>query len=352
MIKWIEIDTKAIENNIKIIKSKLEKSKLMVVVKANGYGHGADEISKIAEKNKVNFLGVMSVYEALKLKTPLDIMIFSPSLREDIDLILKNNFIITADSMDFIKELNRRARKPVRINIDIDTGLRRWGVRLKDAFEFSREIKKFKNIKLFSLSTHIAYTPYKNKIEAQEKLERFKEITQKIKEIYPDIIVHAANSLVFLDFPDYYFDMVRIGNLIYGIFPKDVYLKRENEITKLIKKPWKFYSKIISVNYVKKGESFGYASEIVATRNMRIATIPVGYSDGLGMEPVENVYQITEGKTYWAEINGKKAYFVSKPAISHTIIDITNIPEANVGSIVSLAIRRTAANAQIPRIYR
>lgn len=356
MLKWIEIDKKIVEGNIRSIKSVLKKEKLMVVVKSDGYGHNGVKISEIAEDMKADFLGVMNVYEADVLRKngiKLPLMILSPSLCEDINLILKNNVIPTADDINFLELLNRKSKRMVDVNIDVDMGLKRWGIDLKDVESFLREVKKLKNINLFSISTHIAYTPYKNMVEAREKLEKFKEETDKIKKIYPSLIIHAANSLVFLDFPQFYFDMVRIGNLIYGIYPSEIYLKRPNNPVKLgIKRPWKFFAKIISVKNVKKGESFGYASEIVATRDMRIATIPVGYSDGLAMSPMENVYQISEGEKYWGVIDGKVAPFVSKPAISHTLIDITDIHSADVGSVVSLAIRRTAANRDIPRIYR
>lgn len=355
MIKWIEINTKAIKSNIKIIKKQLKTKKLMVVVKANAYGHGALEISKICQSLKVDFLGVMNVYEAEniiknKIKTP--IMILSPFLKEDVNLILKTGAIPTVDRIEQIELLEKNTKKEININIDVDSGLKRWGVELNKLYSFVIKIQKFKKIKLFSISTHIAYTPYKNMIDAREKLERFMEETNKIKKIFPNIIVHAANSLVFLDFPQFYFDMVRIGNLIYGIYPTDVYLKKIiNPIKMGIKRPWKFCTKIISIKNIKKGDIFGYAGEIVATRDMRVATLPVGYSDGVGMEPQENAYQITEGKKYWATINNKTAIFISKPAISHTLIDITNIPQAKIGTVVTLSVRRTSANSHIPRIY-
>ncbi|MEF3280578.1 MAG: alanine racemase [Elusimicrobiota bacterium] len=356
MIKWIEIDSKIIKDNIEIIKSRLKNKKLMVVVKANGYGHGAVEVSKIASESNVDFLGVMNIYEASKIRKAgikIPIMLLAPSLTEDIPLILRYPDIIpTIDDLSFAKELNSRLSKVLPLNLDIDMGLKRWGIDISKLPFFINELKKLKNLKLSSISTHIAYTPYKNMVDAKDKLEKFSEETEKIKKIFPQIIIHAANSLVFLDFPQFCFDMVRIGNLIYGIYPSDIYSKRLNSPLKLgIKRPWKFFAKIVSVKEVKKGETFGYASEIVAIKNMRIATIPVGYSDGLGMVPNENEYRITEGVKYWGKVCGKNAMFISKPAISHTLIDITDIPEANIGSVVELPIRRTAANSQIPRIY-
>lgn len=352
MLKWLEIDTSIISKNIRIIKSKT-KSKIMVVVKADGYGHGAVKISEIAQKEKVDFLGVINSQEGKILrenKIKLPIMILAPQLEEEIPLIDRYKLIPTVDRLDFIKKLSKLNKK-VEVNIDVDTGLKRWGVEINNLYEFVKKALKIKNIKISYISTHIAYTPYKNMIDAKEKLEKFKNITNELKKIINNLTVHAANSLVFLDFPDYHMDMVRIGNLVYGIYPSDIYSKKENSPTRLgIKRPWRFFARILSVKKIKKGESFGYASEIVATKDMEVASVQVGYSNGLGMFPVENTYTITEGPVMWANYKGKKAYFVTKPAISHTLIDVTGMG-ARVGDIVELWVRRTAAR-DVPKIYK
>ena len=103
---------------------------------------------------------------------------------------------------------------------------------------------------------------------------------------------------------------------------------------------------------MKKGESLGYAGEFTAPRAMRLATIPAGYSDGLTMEPTENRIRLTAGFRYWGVINGKKAFFTGKTGIAHTLLDVTAIPEAGPGTPVALHVRRTAANANLPRVYR
>ncbi|MGC8867419.1 MAG: alanine racemase, partial [Elusimicrobiales bacterium] len=280
MLKWIEIDTSAIANNIRLIKNKLGKTMLMAVVKADGYGHGAVRISQIAQREKVEMLGVINCDEGAILrenKIKMPIMILAPSIEEEIPLITKNNLIPTVDRIEFAKKLSNYVQRKIKINIDIDTGLKRWGVDIKNIYEFIKRIKKLKNIEIFSISTHIAYTPYRNMVEAKEKLEMFSKITYEIKKENPNIKIHVANSLLFLDFPDSYLDMVRIGNLIYGIYPSDVYLKKENSPLKMgIKRPWRFFARIVSIKEVRKGESFGYASEIVATSDMKIATLEVG----------------------------------------------------------------------------
>ena len=103
--------------------------------------------------------------------------------------------------------------------------------------------------------------------------------------------------------------------------------------------------------YGSRSKLFRQATEAV-DRAMRLATIPAGYSDGLTMEPTEPQIRITAGFSYWGVINGKKAYFAGKTGIVHTLLDVTDIPEAKPGVPVALHVRRTAANARIPRIYK
>ncbi|PIS47275.1 MAG: alanine racemase [Elusimicrobia bacterium CG08_land_8_20_14_0_20_51_18] len=356
MLKWIEIDGKIISSNVRAIGTKLEKGvKFMAVVKANGYGHGAAEVSRLALAAGADLLGVMNASEGAELRKAgikADIMLLAPSLKEEIGEIAAHKLIPTADSADFLAALNKKGRN-LRFNLDVDTGLKRWGIKPSELGAWLDRIGKLGNLKFYSFSTHIAYTPYRNMTDAYEKLKSFGRLAEKVKAGYPGVLAHAANSLVLCDFPEFQFDMARIGNLIYGIYPADVYHKKtKGPPLKGIERPWKFFAKIISVKEVKRGETFGYANEIAAVKNMRVATIAAGYSDGLTLEPQENAYKISEGSKYWGVVNGKKAPFISKSAISNTLIDITGIPEAGVGSAVSLAIRRTAASSKIPRIYR
>ncbi|MBI4655404.1 MAG: alanine racemase [Elusimicrobia bacterium] len=375
MVKWIEIDLKILADNVKAVRKALSKNALfMAVVKADGYGHGAVWVSKIAMKNGADVLGVLTVEEGIRLRQEnikAPIAILSPSLPEDAGRIFKNRLIPTVDSMKFLKTLNDRAHKNASCPycIDLDMGLGRWGVSPELFLNFAEKASKFKNLKAVSISTHIAYTAQKNMTEAEEKLMAFRNLALKAKNFFPGIKMHAANSSILVDFPRWQMDMARIGNLIYGIYPSKLYLRNSRTAAtgvggyaddekvkgppiKGLGRPWKFYSKLISIKTVNRGQSLGYSSEYVAPAKMRIGTIPVGYSDGLTMEPAEKTIKLTAGSSYWGMIRGKPAPFIAKSGIAHTLLDLTAVPEAKIGDHVLLPIRRTAANAKIPRIYK
>ncbi len=359
MNKWIEIDLKIIKRNIKAIKKTLNKeTKFMAVVKADAYGHGAVKISNIALQNGADLLGVLSVDEAIILKQAgikAEIVILSPSLPAEIDKIKQYRLIPTADSLEFLKALNGKttSKKIYPCYLDIDFGLKRWGINPNDFLNFLKKVLTLKNIKILAISTHIDYVPPKNMTEAEEKLSQFKKLGEAAKTLAPDLMLHAANSSILCDFPHWQLDMVRIGNLIYGLYPSKIYFeKTKGAPIKGIERPWKFYSKIISIKTANKGESLGYSSEYVAVKKMKIATIATGYSDGLTMEPTDKSIKLSSGFSHWGIIKERKAPFIGKSGICHTLLDISNIPNVKIGDKVLLPVRRTGASQRIPRIYK
>lgn len=357
MLKWVEIDLKTLAGNVQAIKKALKPGvSFMAVVKADGYGHGAAAVGKTALGNGADRLGVLTAEEGAALrsifkKTPIHLL--APSLPEEAPLIIKNGLIPTADSINFIKALDRAAKKAAPYHLDIDLGLGRWGVKPEAAEALLKKTGEFKKAGPAGISAHLAYRPAQNMTEAEEKLSSFSSLAERLRAFAPGLKAHAANSAILCDFPHWQLDMVRVGNLMYGIYPTDVYKKKkQGPPLPGLGRPWKFFARIISMRSVKKGESLGYAGEFTAPRAMRLATIPAGYSDGLTMEPTENKIRITAGFKYWGIINGKRAYFTGRTGIAHTILDVTNIPGAELGTPVSLHVRRTAANAKLPRIYK
>ncbi len=357
MLKWVEIDLKVLAGNVRAIKKALNPGvRYMSVVKADAYGHGAAAVAKTALANGADCLGVLTADEGAALRGTCpgaEIHLLAPSLPEEAGLIAKNRLVPTADSLNFIKALDRAAKEPHPYHLDIDLGLGRWGVKPEGATLILKKALGFKKAVPYGLSAHLAYRPAQNMTEAEEKLSSFRALAAGLRALAPGLKAHAASSAILADFPHWQLDMVRIGNLMYGIYPTDVYKKKkQGPPLPGLGRPWQFYARIISVRNVKKGESLGYDAEFTAPRAMRLATIPAGYSDGLTMEPAENRIRITAGFNYWGLIGGKKAYFTGKTGIAHAMLDVTRIPEASPGTPVALHVRRTAANANIPRIYK
>ena len=402
MLKWIEIDTGVITENARIIRRSLNPGVgFAAVVKANGYGHGAVQAAIAAIEGGADRLAVLTAEEGATLRAELrserngggiygnvPITLLAPSLPEEAESIVKNRLVPCADSLDFLAVLDRISERDsgllkndmyfskihdvlskrdhvfskidndgtIRypVIIETDLGMARWGIPPTEVLNFIKKAMSFRHIRIAGISTHLGYRPPENLTDAEEKLRIFADIAAQAEQILGyKIEAAAANSTVLCDISGSQFDVVRIGNLMYGIYPTDIYKKRRGgPPLPGLRRPWQMYARIISIKNIRKGEKIGYNSEFTAPNDMRIAAIPAGYSDGLTMEPMEYKIRIVSGFRYWAMINGKKAYFVGKPGISHTLLDVSDIPEATVGTVAALHVRRTSANILIPRIYK
>lgn len=341
-LKWVEVDLGAIRSNAAWTLTRLDKGvSLMAVVKADGYGHGAAAVSREALKAGAKSLGVLTALEgeALRkagIKAPIHLL--SPFLPEQARDVVKLKLTPTVCSSEQVDALP--AGTPV--HVDLDFGLGRWGVQPKDLPEFLRRARK---LKLAGLSTHIDYVPGKNTIEAEEKLGAFAKIAAKLKKSHKGLLAHAANSSILMDFPHWQFDVARVGNLLYGI-------NAAKSKSAPLKMPFRFFARVIALRRALKGRSIGYASEYLAPRSMTVATLPVGYSDGLTLEPAERLigFGVT-GKSFWGKLGEIKAPFVGRCGIAHCLIDVTDAPGVKVGDAVHMPIRRTACSKNVPRLY-
>jgi alanine racemase len=348
-LKWIENDLKALRANLRTALRLLGPScRLMAVVKADAYGLGAEAASRVFLKGGASCLGTLTLRAALDLRRAGirgRIVLLAPPLPEEAAEVCRARLEPTVDCVELLAALDRRAKgAPLPVHADLDYGLGRWGLPPKELGAFLRALSRFKKLKLAGISAHIDYVPGKNAVEAEEKLRDFHRRCEAIRRERPVPVCHAANSSILLDFPHWKMDMARLGNLLYGINPtsKEVALQA----------PWSFYARIIAIREIAKGRSIGYASEYIAPRRMRVATLPVGYSDGLTMEPAERLIRLGSGLQYWGMLRGLETPFVGRCGIAHVLVDVSRVAGARVGDAVALPIRRTAASSRIPRVYK
>jgi alanine racemase len=348
-LKWVEIDLSAVAHNARWVVSRLENgTKLMAAVKVDAYGHGAPETARAALKAGAACLGVRDLSEAAELrragiKAPIHLL--APILPGQAADAVRLGVVVTVDGAVQARALNAAARGGrVGVNVDVDSGLGRWGVAPRDLAALMAALGRLENVRVAGLSSHIDYVPGKNAVEAEEKLGAFKRLASPFKKENPALVVRAANSSVFMDFPHHRFDMACVGNLLYGINPS---ASRPAPL----KNAWRFCARIVSLREVRKGASIGYASEYLAPRRMRVATLPVGYADGLTMEPAERLIGFGAGFAYWGMRRGVRLPFVGRCGIAHVLVDATDAPGARIGDVVTLPVRRTAAR-QLARVYR
>lgn len=301
---YVEINLDNISNNIKNIIKKYPDYKYYIgMVKGNCYGHGMYTVNTMIESG-INYLAVSSLDEAIEIrKYNKDISILCTEIIDDdlIEIAIKENVTLSIDNINYLKKINNKCK----IHLKINTGMNRLGVNSKKEFnEIINYIKDNKNIYLEGIYTHFA-TPGINDIYYDKQLNKFKEITSDI-DLKTIPIVHLSSSFILLAHPRIEFtNAVRIGTIMYGYDislseygsgiknairkTRDNYLIKKNNISPTIRgvnielKPaLKIKTNVMEIRNVKKGELLGYGTHVLEN-DTKIAVLPIGYEDGIGI---------------------------------------------------------------------
>lgn len=305
---------------------------IMCVIKADGYGHGALELASIYEEmNEVCGYATATAEEALSLRNAgikKRILILGATFEDDYDELIKNNIDLTVFSYDAASIMNEHARKlglTANVHIKTDTGMSRIGLTPDEAgCEIVCRINELENINIIGLFTHFAKADETDKTSAYNQLNRYKKLLSLINEKGIDVpIRHCSNSAALLELKEARFDMVRAGIVLYGLWPSNEIIK-ENVTLKPV---MSLISHIVYVKEISKGTQISYGGTFEAAQRMRIATIPVGYADGYPR------MQSNKGRVI---INGQYAPILGRVCMDQMMVDITNIPDAVIGSEVIL----------------
>ncbi len=326
-----EINLSAFEFNFNQVKKLVgDKTKIMAVVKANAYGHGAVEISKSAISLGADFLAVAIPEEGIELrenKIDVPILVFTPPFEHQIELFFKYNLTPTIATIECAKKFNSFSEKfgsKIKCHIKVDTGMGRVGVNYKDAVEFVVKLHNdFKNLYIEGIYTHFATSDERDKSFAHLQFDRFLNVVKEIESYGIKIpLKHCANSGAILDMPETYLDMVRPGVMLYGYYPS---LEVLNKIE--LKPVMTLKSKISFLKEVEPGTSISYGCRFIAKEKTRIATIPIGYADGY-RRSLTNVGKV--------EINGEIFPVVGTVTMDQIMVDVGLNTEVKVGDDVIL----------------
>jgi alanine racemase len=321
----VEINLKNLEYNIKKAKEKLKNKKLLAVVKADAYGHGAIAVSSRASAMGVDFLGVGIAEEGIELRnagiqTP--IIILAQELKERAEEIVLFNLIPTVCSRDFLESLERegaRQQKKVNIFVMVDTGMGRYGVSADEFIYFIKLIKKMSFVELNGVMSHFPVADL-DKDFTQRQIDKFNELTKVSSSMGIEIPIKSmANSAAFLLYENSLFNMVRLGLLLYGISPVEKIKPSDYKPVMTVK------SKISFIKTIPPGHSVSYCRTFIAKEPTTVATVPLGYADG---------YDRALSNKGWMMVQGKKAPVVGNVTMDTTMIDITLIQDAKIGDEV------------------
>jgi alanine racemase len=297
---YTEINLTRLKDNVKAIRASVHPAKVMVMVKANAYGHGVTGVAPFIEPY-VDYLGVALLEEAISLRTigiTRPILVAGGTLPEQVPYFVKYDLTLTASSPKLLEAAESAAEKskfPLKAHLKIDTGMERVGVGYLDAEKFLEKSLSLKNVEIEGIYTHFANSDAPDLIHAQVQLERFHEVLRfyEKRALPGPKFRHAANSAAICNFPESYLDMVRPGIMFYGIYP-DEKVKRDIRVQPAL--TWKSiisYSKI-----TMKDHPVSYGSLWSSDHPVRIITIPCGYADGYFRRMTNRSQVIFKGKKY------------------------------------------------------
>ena len=326
---WAEIDLNAIRHNILTIKKISGAARVAAAVKANAYGHGAVAVSR-AISDIVDFLLVATLDEAIELQdNGIDkkILILGVLIdREEVEEAVRrgirfnlSNDIVLKNAIEVAKKLNKTAY----VHVEFDTGMTRTGYEISRGIQVLENISSSDDIVVEGVFTHYA-TADVDVSFARKQLDRFsKQVVPHVKKLFPQAIIHSANSAASVRMKDAVFDMIRPGISIYGLLP-DVSMADEM----LFLKPaltWK--TRILQLRDVPAGVGISYGLTYKTTRRSRIAVLGVGYGDG---------YPRILSNRAEVIVKGKRAPIAGRVCMDLTMIDVTHIDGVSVGDEVVL----------------
>jgi alanine racemase len=315
----LEINLNAISHNLNFFKSKLApKTKLMVMVKAFGYGNGGFEIAKLLEHHKIDYLGVAFADEGISLKSAginVPIMVMNPETTSFSAIIqhqLEPEIYSIKGLKAFLKMAEQKKLKNFPIHLKIDTGMHRLGFEEEHLSELIAILKGNETVQIKSILSHLATSDdLKHDAFAQSQIALFEQLsTQLITELKIKPIRHILNTSGISNYPDAQYDMVRLGIGLYGI-------SNDEEEQKFLENVGTLKSVISQIRTIEAGESVGYGRRFMAEKTTKIATIPIGYADGIRRSWGNEVGYVI--------INGQEAKIVGSVCMDMLMVNVTEI---------------------------
>ncbi len=323
-----EIDLDAITHNLRYAQVRVGGSVgVMAVVKADAYGHGAVEVAHAAVSGGAAALGVATVAEAVELRDAglrVPIVVIGSCLREEIAPAFGRGISLSVSPGELFWPMVEEAESlggSSAVHLLVDTGVSRDGVSPEEALELAEHIELSPALHLEGTYTHLATASLADKSFCHEQLDRFGRLIDQMlsRDIQPGRI-HAANSGALFTLRSSHFDMVRQGITLYGLAPSD-HVAGEVDLVPAMS----VVSRVIAVKEIEPGESVGYGRGFVARRPTRLATVPMGYADGLRVPPAGRGHVL---------ISGRSVPLVGPVMMDSSVADVTDLPGVRIGDPV------------------
>ena len=334
------ISRSALLHNVSVMRARLRPGvKVCAMIKADAYGHGAfivaDALTNFSgpkgeEPPIVDALGVATIDEAAALpQSPVPILIFQPvenalisPQRERIEYAIENDLhlmLASKSAADDVARIAERMNRRAAIQVMVDTGMARSGVGVERALELLQQVSQWPALRLMGVCTHMAAADMPGDMIGEEQLAHFDHVTGDLSGKIPR---HAANSAAIFFMPQAQYDMVRPGISLYGMDPTD-----QPAMDRPLRPVAKFVAPLVGIRDIPKGTGVGYSHTWHAPRDSRIGLVPVGYADG---------YPRLLSNRGSMIVQNQRAPVIGRISMDLTTIDLSDIPQANIGDEVTV----------------
>ena len=338
------IDHEALRSNLRQIRDKVgSRVKILCMVKANGYGHGATEISPTLARAGADAFGVATLEEAVQLREAgiqAPLIVLAGVFPAQLDTFVEHKLTPVVHDLISLKALDRessRRQVQLKVHLKVDTGMGRLGFLAAEADQWIAAIKQAESLHIQGVFSHFSHAESVQGDYTQKQLEIFKRVLGQLRSagVIPDL-VHLANSAATITLPAAYFDMVRPGLMLYGVYPSPNMKEQIN-----LKPALSWKTKILQLKNVPSGTSVSYGQTYVTERESLIATLPIGYADG---------YPRVLSNRGEALVRGQRARIAGRVCMDLTMIDVTDIRNVRQGDEVVLLGRQGGAEISADEI--
>ena len=351
---WAEIDYQAIKHNVDEIQKLIGKTKIMGIVKANAYGHGDVACTKALEQAGIDFFGVSSIDEALHLRQAgiqSEILVLGYTPEEHFHYLKEENIIQSLVSKEYSLKLDAWAKEHdcvIRAHCKVDTGMNRTGVVYQDGNKGIDDIVaeyQLCNVKVEGIFSHFPVSDDLGEDSlafTRHQIELFEEVLSELKkrQIEPGIR-HIQNSYGILNYGDLGYDYCRPGLLYMGVTSDDaVKIKSSPDFIPILS----VYANISVVKWLAPGQTVGYGRHFTAQKPTKIATMAIGYADGLP--------RLVSNKNLEVLVHGKRCPIVGNVCMDQCMIDVTDVENVQEGDVVCLVGQQGEERVTIDEISR
>lgn len=323
--KWLDVDTAAISDNVAAVKATLAPGvAVMAMVKANGYGHGAELATTAAIEGGATWLGVSSTAEALQaVPFGLPVLIVGATPNRFYPAMLEAGVELTvfdAESVESLASAAANVGRRARVHVKIDTGMNRLGAQTTDLEPLRRALESARGeVEIAGIFTHFADSEGPDLAFTRYQHATFLERAQPLRQLAPEALMHAANSGAILRLPETHEDMVRLGIAMYGYPMVDTHVPLRTAMTMV--------AEVTQVKQISEGETVSYGRTWTAARTTRVATLPVGYADG--------IHRWRAG-TDTVLVGGKRCPIIGRVTMDQIMVDVTDCDVVHKGDVAAL----------------